>query len=391
MLKIDRFDKFSRLPSPFWYYDMELFERTVREAAAMAATYNISIHYAIKANSERRIVERIAAAGFGAECVSGNEVRYAAECGFPHDKIMFDGCGKTDAEIALALSLGIEAFNVESLPELEVIGQMAAERGVTARVQLRINPNVDAHTHKFITTGLNENKFGISQHEYDRAVEVVKSSKNIDCIGLQFHVGSQIMDVEDVIKEECAKVNDIVDFFESKGLNVRNIDLGGGLGINYDEPDEQPVPDFKTWFRTIAENLKTRPGQKIHVEPGRALVGQVGSLIARVVFVKNGEYKNFLIVDSGMNDLIRPALYGAYHKIENLTAHYVRGAVEKDGIYDVVGPVCESSDVWGEDRQMRISLRGDLIAIRSAGAYGSVMSSNYNMRDKASVIFSDGL
>ena len=261
---------------------------------------------------------------------------------------------------------------------------------VKANVSVRINPNIDAHTHRYVTTGLYENKFGISRHEFDTVIDLLKNARNLNFIGLHFHIGSQITDVRDVYSLECRRAAEIVDYFESRGLKVDSIDLGGGLGADYDDPDGNPVPDFETWFSTVDSCLRRRPDQKVSLEPGRSLVAQCGTLVTRVLFVKNGETKAFLIMDAGMNDLIRPALYGAYHKIENLTAAFEG---REDGIqqYDVVGPVCESSDVWGSGRDLPFSVRGDLMALRSAGAYGSVMSSRYNLRDIAPAVFSDEL
>ncbi|MGM9765353.1 MAG: diaminopimelate decarboxylase [Candidatus Cryptobacteroides sp.] len=388
MLSLKNFTKFREKETPFWYYDMELLRSTVDRAAELAARYGIGLHYAIKANVEPRLVEYISSKGFGADCVSGNEVLYAADNGFSPDSIVFAGVGKSDREIRSALDLGIEAFNCESIMELNVIDSLAAEKGVKANVSIRINPNIDAHTHRYVTTGLYENKFGISRHEFDAVIELLKNARNLNFIGLHFHIGSQITDVEDVYALECERAAEIVDYFESKGLKVGSIDLGGGLGVDYDDPDGNPVPDFDKWFATVDRCLRRRPDQKVSLEPGRSLVAQCGSLITRVLFVKNGETKAFLIMDAGMNDLIRPALYGAYHRIDNLSAAF-EGREEGIQQYDVVGPVCESSDVWGAGRDLPFSGRGDIMAIRSAGAYGSVMSSRYNLRDMAPAVFSD--
>lgn len=388
MLNLKNFVRFREKETPFWYYDMELLRTTVDRAAELAARYGIGLHYAIKANVEPRIVEYISSKGFGADCVSGNEVLYAAEHGFSPDSIVFAGVGKSDREIRAALDLGIEAFNCESIMELNVIDSLAAGKGVKANVSIRINPNIDAHTHRYVTTGLYENKFGISRHEFDAVIDLLKNARNLNFMGLHFHIGSQITDVEDVYALECERAAEIVDYFESKGLKVGSIDLGGGLGVDYDDPDGNPVPDFEKWFSTVDRRLRRRPDQRVSLEPGRSLVAQCGSLVTRVLFVKNGETKAFLIMDAGMNDLIRPALYGAYHKIDNLSAAF-EGRDEGIQQYDVVGPVCESSDVWGAGRDLPFSGRGDIMAIRSAGAYGSVMSSRYNLRDIAPALFSD--
>ncbi len=390
MLETDIIDRFEKIATPFYYYDMDLFRRTVDHAAELAAQYGIKIHYAVKANVERRLLEYISSKGFGADCVSGNEVLHAHSCGFPADKIVYAGVGKSDREIYEAMKLGIEAFNCESLQEIVVINEMAHQHGMKANVSVRINPDIDAHTHKYVTTGLYENKFGISNHEFDKLIELIQKSGHINFIGLHFHIGSQITRVEEVFTLECQRVNGIVEYFESKGLRVDNINLGGGLGVDYDDPDENPIADFETWFRAISSNIVRRPDQIVHVEPGRSLVAQCASLISRVLFVKGGETKNFLIMDAGMNDLIRPALYGAYHKIENLSA-VQRSFFPTFQAYDIVGPVCESSDVWGAGRLLPLSVRGDIMAIRSTGAYGQVMSSRYNMKDLAPTVFSDRL
>ncbi len=390
MLDINTIEKLDKISTPFYYYDMDLFRRTVDTASELAQQYGIKVHYAVKANVERRILEYISSKGFGADCVSGNEVLHAHDCGFHADKIVYAGVGKSDKEIYNALQLGIEAFNCESLQEIYVINEMAHVHGLKANVSVRINPDIDAHTHKYVTTGLYENKFGISQHEFDKLIDIIKKSEHINFIGLHFHIGSQITRVDEVFALECQRVNDIVAYFERNGLRVNNINLGGGLGVDYDDPDENSIADFGTWFRTISENIVRREDQMVHVEPGRSLVAQCGTLISRVLFVKSGETKNFLIMDAGMNDLIRPALYGAYHKIENLSASQ-RTFYPTHQAYDIVGPVCESSDVWGAGRLLPLSVRGDLMAIRSTGAYGQVMASRYNMKDLAPSVFSDTL
>ena len=388
MLDTNIIEQLDKISTPFYYYDMELFRNTVDHVAELAQQHDIKVHYAIKANVERRLLEYISSKGFGADCVSGNEVLHAHSCGFPADKIVYAGVGKTDREIYDALMLGIEAFNCESLQEIFVINEMAHLHGVKANISVRINPDIDAHTHKYVTTGLYENKFGISQHEFDKLIEFLKKSEHINFIGLHFHVGSQITRVSEVFGLECKRVNEIVKYFEENGIEVRNINLGGGLGVDYDDPDGNRIPDFRTWFETITANIVRRPDQNVHIEPGRSMVAQCATLISRVVFVKSGETKNFLIMDAGMNDLIRPALYGAYHKIENLSASQ-RQFFPTFQAYDIVGPVCESSDVWGAGRLLPLSVRGDLMAIRSAGAYGQVMASRYNMKDLAPAVFSD--
>lgn len=381
---------FEKIRTPFYYYDMDLLSRTAGHVKSLASRYGIEVHYAVKANVEKRILGYLASEGFGADCVSGNEVLHAADCGFSADKIVFAGVGKSDKEIYDALHLGISAFNCESLQEIYIINAMAERYGLKADISVRINPDIDAHTHKYVTTGLSENKFGIPMHQAEELISLIGRCGSVNFTGLHFHIGSQIMDVDQVFRLEAQRANEIVSYFEEKGLKVDNIDLGGGLGADYEDPDGNPVADFSTWFGTISSHLHRRPGQRVHLEPGRSIVAQCGTLISRVLFVKSGGTKTFLILDAGMNDLIRPALYGAYHKIENLSS-CLRPSVTDGQLYDVVGPVCESSDVWAQGRLLPFSVRGDIMAVRSAGAYGQVMASRYNLKDFAPAVFSDDL
>ena len=366
---------FRGVDTPFYYYDVELLEKTIATVKTEAARYgNFDVHYAIKANFNPRLLKIMADAGLGADCVSGGEVSAALAAGVPASKIVFAGVGKTDKEIALALDAGIFCFNAESVPELEAIEALAAERGVVAQVALRINPNVGAHTHSNITTGLAENKFGIGYEQLDDIINVVEGMEHISLIGLHFHIGSQILVMDDFIAL-CGRINELQELlFETRGLVLPHINVGGGLGIRYDAPDKYPVPDFELYFATYANNLKLYPGQHVHFELGRSIVAQCGALVTRVTYVKHGGCKQFVIVDAGMNDLIRPALYDAYHRIENICSNM------PDEVYDVVGPVCESSDVFCHDRKMPATERGDLLVMRSAGAYGEAMAFGYNCR-----------
>ena len=389
MLRIEDYASFRRVATPFYYYDIDLFRSTVEKVAALSESTGIRVHYSVKANSDRRLNDIISSHGLGADCVSGDEIDFAVSCGYDPKQIFFAGVAKSDREICQAFQVGIGAFVVESLEEIEIVSDIARRLGRKAPMSLRINPNIDPHTHHYITTGLYEDKFGISDRSFGEAVSMVKDNPYIDFYGLQFHIGSQILEVEDVIKLECEKVNKVVRIFEETGLVVRNIDLGGGLGVDYDDPDGHPVPDFESWFETIDKILERRPDQVVHIEPGRSLVAQSGSLITEVLYVKKGENKRFLMVDAGMNDLIRPALYGAYHKIENVTAFYEDNNNRQTRVYDVVGPVCESADCFGKERALAKSRRGDRIAIRSSGAYGQVMASRYNMRPFAPSVYSD--
>ena len=390
MIKFSALTSPETIRTPFYYYDVELLKKTLSLVKSLSKQYGIICHYAVKANAEPQILSYISSLGFGADCVSGNEVSASVKCGFSPETVMFAGVGKTDEEIRTALSLGIGCFNVESVPELEAIDAIATEMNRIAPVAFRINPNVDAHTHKKVTTGLNENKFGISEFEFENAIAALKQCKSVEFKGLQCHVGSQILEVEEVYELECQKMKEFAEWFEQRGIEVENIDLGGGLGIDYEDPDANPIADFELWFKTIRKVFGTESKYRLHVEPGRSLVASCGSLISRVVYVKQGRQKAFAIIDAGMNDLIRPALYGSYHKIENMSAYWQR----KDSNmkkYDVVGPICESSDVWGEGRALPNTVRGDLIVLRCAGAYGQVMSSRYNLRDLAPAVYSEEL
>ena len=331
------------------------------------------MHYAVKANANPKILGIIAQSGLGADCVSGGEIQAAVMAGFPADKIVYAGVGKSDWEIQLGLDLGIAAFNVESIPELEVINELAEKSNTVARVAFRINPNVGAHTHANITTGLAENKFGISMRDMEEVIAHAESLKNVKFTGLHFHIGSQILEMGD-FQALCNRINDLQNQLECHHIQVDSINVGGGLGVDYQHPNRIPVPDFKAYFDTYARFLKLRPGQTCHFELGRAVVAQMGSLITKTLYIKQGDFKQFAIVDAGMTDLIRPALYQAYHKIENISSE------EPLETYDVVGPICESSDVFVKAIDLNKAHRGDLMAIRSAGAYGEIMASQYNCR-----------
>lgn len=376
--------KFQSLPTPFYYYDVALLENTLSTLREISGKFDYKVHYALKANSNSRILTLIREYGFGADCVSGNEVTRAIENGFPPDKIVFAGVGKTDTEIITGLEYDIHCFNCESLEEIEVIDQLAGEMELEARIALRLNPQIDAGTHHYITTGLQENKFGIYLQDVEDALSLLKRLKSVRLIGLHFHIGSQIQSME-VFKGLCLRINEIQRWFAERHEAPEHLNVGGGLGIDYQNPDESSIPDFESYFDVFQQFLEPLPNQTIHFELGRALVGQCGSLISRVIFVKPGVETNFVILDAGMTELIRPALYQAYHKIENLTAN---GSQKK---YDVVGPVCESSDCFGKAVLLPETRRGDLVAIRSTGAYGEVMASRYNLRDLAPAIYSDEL
>jgi diaminopimelate decarboxylase len=374
-------DRFQTLETPFYYYDLELLNQTLENMARKAGSLGYRLHYALKANANEKILQLIVGKGFGADCVSGYEIRRALESGFAPGGIVFAGVGKADWEIRLGLEAGIACFNCESVQELQVINQIAGETGRKAPVALRINPHVDARTHHYITTGIEENKFGINPWEWETVADTLSGLKNLHFAGLHFHIGSQITDHE-VFKGLCTRINEIAQWFTHRQLRPAIINVGGGLGIDYADPDG-PIPDFETYFDIFRRHLDLKPAQELHFEPGRALVAQCGTLVSRVLYVKDGVNTRFAILDAGMTELIRPALYQAYHAIQNLTSG---GPVHK---YDVVGPICESSDCFGKAVKLPETRRGDLVAIRSVGAYGETMSSGYNLREKVKTWYSD--
>ena len=366
--------KFQDIQTPFYYYDTELLRETLRAINNEAQKHEgFCVHYAVKANANPKILRIIREAGLGADCVSGGEIDASVKEGFPSSKIVFAGVGKSDWEINLGLDNDIFCFNVESIPELEVINELAAAKDKVARVAFRLNPNVGAHTHANITTGLAENKFGIDMRDMLKVIEEARSMSNVKVVGLHFHIGSQILDMSD-FEALCNRVNDLQLELERHQIVLDHINVGGGLGIDYQHPNRVSIPDFKAYFDTYAKKLKLRPGQTLHFELGRAVVAQCGSLITRTLYIKEGSVKKFAIVDAGFTDLIRPALYQAYHKIENISSN------EELDTYDVVGPICESTDVFAKQIDLNRTHRGDLLAIRSAGAYGEIMASQYNCR-----------
>ena len=367
-------EKLQSIQTPFYYYDSELLRQTLRAIHEEASRHEgFVVHYAVKANANPKVLRIIREAGLGADCVSGGEIEASVKAGFPVSKIVFAGVGKSDWEINIGLDNDIFCFNVESIPELEVINELAANKGKVARIAFRLNPNVGAHTHANITTGLAENKFGIDMNDMLTVIAEAERLKNVKFVGLHFHIGSQILDMGD-FEALCNRVNELQDLLEKHRIRVEHINVGGGLGVDYAHPNRLPIPDFKAYFDTYAKKLKLRNGQTLHFELGRAVVAQCGTLITRTLYVKKGAVKKFAIVDAGFTDLIRPALYQAYHKIENITSE------EPVEAYDVVGPICESTDVFAKQIDLNGTKRGDLLAIRSAGAYGEIMASQYNCR-----------
>lgn len=382
MFDTELVNKFQTIETPFYYYNVTLLKNTLAALTAETSKRNYKVHYAIKANYNDRILQIIKDAGPGADCVSGNEIIKAIEVGFKNEEIVFAGVGKSDEEIIAGLRNNIFCFNVESLQELEVINSISGKMNKTAPVALRINPNIDAKTHHYITTGLEENKFGINAWELSVILEKLKSLQNIKLTGLHFHIGSQITDLE-VYKSLCLRINEFQNWFTDHDIELEHINTGGGLGVDYENPDGHSIPDFKSFFNLFEKFIELKPGQILHFEIGRTIVAQCGSLISRVLYIKEGVNTSFAILDAGMTELIRPALYQSYHKIENLTSS------EKNQRYDVVGPICESSDTFAKAILLPETKRGDLIAIRSTGAYGEVMSFRYNLRSEINSWFSD--
>lgn len=366
--------------TPFYLYDLGLLDRTLTALQQAAKPRSFHVHYALKANVNEPILDRIRQHGLGADCVSGGEVQRALATGFAPTDLVFAGVGKSDAELNLALAADIWCFNVESVEELAVLNELAGRQGRRARVALRVNPNVDAHTHHYITTGLEANKFGINPGDLPAVVAQLPHLPHIELIGLHAHIGSQITDLS-VFGELSRKLNELQTWLAGQGYELPHLNVGGGLGIDYENPDAHPIPDFEAYFQAFDHHLVRRPGQQVHMELGRAVVAQAGTLISRVLYVKRSQQTQFAILDAGMTELIRPALYGSHHHIQNLTSQGPEQA------YDVVGPICESSDTFGRAVLLPATQRGDLLALRSAGAYGEVMSSQYNLRKKAAAYY----
>ena len=380
MFSPDAIKKFSSTRTPFYYYDLSLLQKTLDVIKKESLKYAYHVHYALKANANDEVLTLIQKAGLGADCVSGNEVLKASEHKF--NDIFFAGVGKSDEEINTALEKNIACFNCESMQEIEVINELAKKKNVVAKIAFRINPNVNANTHKYITTGLEENKFGINQWELEEVVTRTLQLSNIKVEGIHFHIGSQITDLS-AFKSLCLRANEVQNWFAGKKIILNHINVGGGLGVDYHEPDKNPIPDFASYFALFKQFLELRPNQSLHFEIGRAIVAQCGSLISKVLFIKKGISTNFIILDAGMTELIRPALYQSYHKIENLTSQNTTSLVR----YDVVGPICESSDCFAKAMMLPETKRGDLIALRTTGAYGEVMSSGYNLREKVKSVY----
>lgn len=367
-------ERFAGIRTPFYYYDTDILRQTLDAINTEIKKHdNYFVHYAVKANANLKVLKVINEAGFGIDCVSRGEIEQVLKAGFPANKIVFAGVGKSDWEIELGIDKDIFCFNVESIPELEVLNEIAASKGKVATVCFRINPNVGAHTHANITTGLAENKFGIDMQDMEKVIRLAQSMKNVQFKGLHFHIGSQILEMDDFIAL-AHRINDLQDQLEATGIHIEIVNVGGGLGVDYKNPQSNPIPNFKDYFAVYDKYLKLRPGQTVHFELGRAMVAQCGALVTKVLYVKENAIKKFAIVDAGFTDLIRPALYDAHHRIINLCSN------EAEETYDVVGPICESSDVFDKDIRLSKAHRGDLLAMLSAGAYGEIMASGYNCR-----------
>ncbi len=383
MFSIELINKLKQINTPFYYYDTALLHKTLMSVLEAANQYNYLIHYAIKANANEKLLRIISHYGFGADCVSGHEIKRALKCGFKKTQIVFAGVGKTDDEINYALSQDIFCINCESLQEIEIINKLALKIGKKQRIALRINPDIEAKTHVNISTGTKSAKFGLSSNELEFIISNKDSFSNLLIEGIHFHIGSQITDLN-VFAHLCVKVNSVNKRLLESGFKIGHVNFGGGLGINYDDPENQ-IPDFKKYFAIFNKNFVHTINQSFHFEPGRSITGQCGILLSKVLYVKSNEKIKTIILDAGLTELLRPALYEANHKIMNLSSKGI------ETLYDVAGPICETTDYFGRSLKLPETKRGDLIAIFSAGAYGEVMASRYNLRSFAKKYYSSKL
>ena len=373
------------IETPFYLYDINLLRQTLESVVYESNKYNYKVHYAIKANNDDYLLSIIKEYGIGIDCASGNEVRKAIESGFDPKTVVYAGVGKRDKEIRYAIEQYILAINCESIEELQVVNHIAGELGKKADIGLRVNPDIDPKTNRCIDTGQADSKFGIAYEEILDNVELIKSLSNINIIGIHIHIGSQIRELH-VFENMCNKANAIVEKLESLGFSFRIVDVGGGLGINYDVPENEPIPNFASLFSIVHEYLNVE-GKEVHFEFGRSIVGECGELITSVLYNKTtATGRRLLIIDASMTELIRPMLYGSYHNIENITSQ--EDIFTK---YTVVGTACESTDVFDENVSLKRSKRGDLLSIKSAGAYGRSMASEYNMHELPKAVYSDQL
>ncbi len=369
--------------TPYYFYDLDLLNRTINEVEHTVRNTSFRIHYAIKANNNKKVVSFIAKRNFGADCVSAGEIMLALECGFKASDIVFAGVGKTDEEIEYALINNVGMLHCEGLEEIQVINEIAGRLNRRPKIALRLNPDVNARTHEKISTGTYENKFGFSPEEFADLTQIASALNNIEIVGLHFHVGSQITEMI-VFKELSQRINELVPVYEKYFGTLKYLNVGGGLGIDYQNPDVNPIPDFKNYFETFRQNLNVNV--PVHFELGRSIVAQCGSLRTKVLYIKKSATKTFAVVDAGMTELLRPAMYNAYHKIEKFNNSL---ALSNGSAYDVVGPLCESSDFFGKNVPLPELKRGDILTIRSCGAYAESMSLNYNGRVKVGSVTSD--
>ena len=375
--------KLTKLKTPFYFYDLDLLDKTILSLKE-SLDPNYSVYYAIKANNNSKIIKLIKDHDLGIDAVSGEEINKSLNNSIKPKKIVFAGVGKTKDEIIFAIRKKIYLFNCESFDEISLIDKISNELNVKTKIAIRLNPNIDSRSHKYIKTGMFDSKFGIQIDHLAEILEKIKNLNHIDLKGYHFHLGSQIDDLG-VFRKLCKVSNEMNIYLKNKNFNITDINLGGGLGINYKEPDLNLIPDFKSYFQIFKKNLIYFDNQKIHFELGRSIVGQSGSLFSSILYLKKSFNKHFIIIDAGMTELIRPALYNAQHHIENLSSS------KKENKYDIVGPLCESSDTFAKDYYLNQSKIGDLIVIRSTGAYGEVMSSNYNLRKKVNAYYSNEL
>ena len=377
--------KLTGLETPFYLSDLGLLRQTLESVSYESKKYDYQVHYAIKANYDDRILAVIREYGIGIDCASGNELRKAIEAGFDPKKIVYAGVGKRDKELRYAIEQQILAINCESIEELQVLNGLAGEAGRRVDIALRVNPDIDPKTNHCIDTGQADSKFGISYEEILENAEAIKALEHLNIIGLHLHIGSQIRELH-VFENMCNKVNVIVENLVRLGFTIDFVDVGGGLGINYDVPENEPIPNFASLFAIVHNYLRVGD-RKVHFEFGRSIVGECGELITRVLYNKTtATGRRLAIVDASMTELIRPALYGSYHNIENITSE-----AETSHKYTVVGTACESTDVFDENVSLRKTSRGDLLTIKSAGAYGMSMASRYNLHDLPGAVYSDDL
>jgi diaminopimelate decarboxylase len=371
----------ARHGTPLYAYSRDAIVEAYRAYSSAFARVPHRICYAVKANGTGAILRLLASLGAGADIVSGFELRAALRAGFPPERIVFSGVGKTDAEIAAALEAGIGEFNAESEDEIARLSALAAERGKRAALTLRVNPDIDARSHPYISTGLRDNKFGVDIALADGILARARALPGIEVVGVQCHIGSQIRSLEPLTEAVRALVA-LTRRLRAEGYPLRSIDIGGGLGVNYEEGSGPDIAAFAAAIVPLLADL----GLHVLLEPGRSLVARAGSLLTRVLYVKENHGKRFVIVDAGMNDLLRPALYKAHHRIEPVVE---RGRPSRR--VDVVGPVCETADAFAHDRELESVEPGDLLAVRDTGAYGFAMASTYNMRPRAAeVMVEDG-